>query len=378
MKIKNTLCSILSLAVAGSISLGLVACDGDDPAGGGGGTVIVSEKVTKEEWESAFTETNFIHGTVKLIETRKGDINLDGVNTANGTATITTDVVIAGDKQYMKRSYSATGEKALVDFVAGLETEEQYTFRYDGDANNPIYIYYGKKDLYGQDWGMNDDKVHWQIRDGVNGEGLFDFEIEMLLSYETLYEDFEYNDAKKGYTVKEDAQYSEQLEGTVLKFKDCKIVAVETEKSNFGANGVTFNESYTITYGTQTITLPTAAETPYDGTWNTSHVYDAVFEERYEVGDIVDDYLGSSSAELKADTMQIVFKNDGTATYKYLGHSNPCVWDYYGDDTIILYSNNLPDGYPRWYLKYDEETDCIYDALNEAGNVFIYIKKVTE
>lgn len=43
MKIKKTLYSLLSLALASSISVSLVAC-----GGGGGGKTVVSEKVTKE------------------------------------------------------------------------------------------------------------------------------------------------------------------------------------------------------------------------------------------------------------------------------------------------------------------------------------------
>lgn len=378
MKIKKTLSAILSLALASSISVGLVACggNGDKTAGGGGGgnKPVVSEKVTKEQWESAFTATNFINGTVKLIETTKGEIRIGENTTVNGTATITTEAVIANDKQYTKTSYSATGDKALVDFASAMVTEERYTLRYDGDAANPIYLYYGNKDPYGDDFrDVEPGKMHWMVRAGeFYGKGLFDDEIEDLLDLKPFYEAFEYNDAKKGYTIKEDADNREYFdEGMVLKFKDYKVVAVESENVR---DKTTYTKSYTITYGNQTITLPTLEASPYDGTWMVSYIKDDRNNVTYQIGETIESYFGMTPVELAADTVKLVLNKDGTATYKYLDKSNPCVWEYIGD-RIVLFSNNLASGGTNEYLDFDADSGCI--TLRLDSEVYLYLTKQT-
>ena len=380
MKIKKTLYSILSLALASSVSVSLVACgggDGDKTAGGGGGgnKPVASEKVTKEQWESAFTATNFVNGTVKMIETEKGKVRVDDEDyskKADGTFTTTTEVVIANDKQYMKVSYSGSGDKAVTDYVAGLETEEKYTKMYDNNAENPIYLYYGKKDWYGQDFqGVEKGKMHWAVRYGYNGKGLFDDQIKQILSWKTLYDGFEFNDAKKGYTVKEDAVYHEQFEGFVLKFKDYKLITVDYEGTH---DETTYIQSYTITYGNQTVTLPTMEASPYDGTWMTSYIQDDRNNVTYQIGDMIESYFGMTPVELAADTVKLVLNKDGTATYKYLDKSNPCVWEYIGD-RIVLFSNNLASGGTNEYLDFDADSECI--TLRLDSEVYLYLTKQT-
>lgn len=370
---KKFLTTALSLALASSMGLALVACNGDGgKAGDGGDAPIVSEKVTKAEWESAFEANKFQNGTVKVVETSKGSIRIDEDNNkANGTVTTTTEVVIDGGKQYMKISYSATGDKALTDIVAGMETEERYTKMYDDKADAPIYIYYGKKGPHGDDFSDREQgKVHWQILANWDSEGLFDSEIAYLLELGHYYDAFEYNDEKNGYTAKSNSNLA--LQGFALKFKDSKLIALESDEEEDG--GCTSSMTYTITYGNQTVTLPTmTATTPYDGTWKTSRIINSLLENTYEIGDTVEYYLGNDPVELKADTFTITFKNDGTATYKYLNTSNPCVWDYFSDG-IMLYSNNLPEGATQWSLDYDEDSECLTMRL---GNPYvnIYLEK---
>lgn len=374
---KKILATVLSLALASSISLALVACggdgDGDDKTSGGTAT-IVSEKVTKGQWESAFTANNFTNGAVKVVQTMKGDIRIGNGVTAKGTVTTTKDVVIDGDKQYMKTSYSAKGEKALTDYAATMEDREQYTKAYDISVPDyPLYIYYGKK---GPHWDNFSDKeqdgrVHWQILYNWDSEGLFDSEIEYILELGQWYDAFEYNNAKKGYTAKEEA--NEQLKGFVLKFKDYKLIAMETDENDEG--DVTYQQTYTITYGNQTVSLPTmTGTTNFDGTWKTSHIYNSLLENTYNIGDTVEYYLGNNPVELAADTFTITFKNDGTATYKYVNVSNPCIWDY-STDRVLLYSNNLPEDARQWYLSYDATSGYLSMRLGGSPNINIYLEK---
>lgn len=269
----------------------------------------------------------------------------------------------------MKVSYSATGDKALTDFAAGKDTEERYTSRYDADSANPIYLYYGNKDPYGDDFrDVEPGKMHWMVRAGeFYGKGLFDDEIEYLLDLKPFYEAFEYNNAKKGYTIKEDADNRERFEGMVLKFKDYKLVSVDYE----GTHGeTTYIQSYTITYGNQTVTLPTLEASPYDGTWVVSYIKDDRNDVTYQIGDMVESYFGMTPVELKDDSVKLVLNKDGTATYKYLDKSNPCVWDYV-EDRIILYSNNLASGGTNEYLDFDADSGCITLRLEYEVNLYL-------
>lgn len=339
MKIKKTISAILSLALGASFALSLAACGEDRPDGEGGGNNVVkdmvSETVTAEQWAAAFNANNFNSGAVKYVMTQTGNLYLGDDNFKYGTLTITTDVVVSSGKQYQKISYAASGDPELTEAAAMSPVEEEYSNKVDDE----IFVRYRK----------NQNKWRWD----VTSSGIFDSKIEYILELAPLYESFEYNNEQKGYTVKDDSPYKTYLDGSVIKFKDHKLAGMYGEGTmEQGSETYETTESYEITYGNQTITLPTAETSPFTGTWT---IYQVVYgNATYNIGDTVPQYiLGEEEVQLTADTITIVTKNDGTVTFNFVGGNGVGAWEY-GGNYISIRTNDLPEGIGDYlYFNYD-------------------------
>lgn len=346
---KKVLSALLSIALGCSFALGLVACGGDDK-GSSNPKDMTGDKVTAEQWSAALSAESLSGGQVKAVQTESGKFTLpDSTTKVNGTNIETITYTIAGDKQYSKYEVSVSGDKAYVDaynaFMAGRDnTQENYSSKVDDD----IYIHYRK----------NSDGV-WTF--DVRNHGLFNG-LEMMVHYGTMYDNFEYNSDKKGYTIKEDDPMAKDLAGTVLKFKKDKLSAVYSERTKQSdGETITMSVSYSITYGTYTVNLP-AATSSLAGTWKTEEI-------SYQ-GNALEAIPGSfldseQDVPVTADSVTITANNDGTATFKFLTATGKGAYEFYDDDDDLygyFYSNDLPgaeEGDNDLYLTYDKDSKIL-------------------
>ena len=330
---KKKLMVFAALLCAIVCAFAFVACNKDEGGSGETAQSVVGEKVTAEQWAAALKEDNFTQGKVVVTNTQTGDIRTGENDYARGTATITTTYTIAGDKQYSKTQYAATGDAELVTLASQMGTQEEYSWKID----DGIFI------QYAQDY---EDRTKWEFE--VYRQGLVEYELDEVLECADMYDEFVYDDAKKGYVPKEDSEYFED-EALTLKFKDNKLVAVIDEYEVTRNEKTTkYTNAYVITYGTQSVTLPTMPESPMAGTWElkTLKIYheEHGYGGTYGVGDEIEGLTGGE--KLKAEDVTIVINSDGTASFVFMKgtpmeESGNGAWEWW-TESGTFYSTKLP------------------------------------
>ena len=344
---KKIISTLLSLTLASSLAFGLVACGGDGNKDDG--------KVTAEQWAAALNKSNFASFQVKQVSTRSGKYTLEDETTkVDYVQTETTMYTIAGDKQYSKAEMTASGDKAFVDEFNKMAakygtTEEQYGLKVDDE----IFIRYRKKE----------DTWKFDVIDFA----LFDF--EMINTFATMYDSFEYNSEQKGYTIKEDDPMAKEIAGTVLKFKNSKLVGAFNDNSYTDEEtGETtkYTTSFTLTYGSYSVNLP-ATTSDFAGTWET-YQFEAMGA-TLGVGNTIPEGAfgeGSPAMEIKADSVTVTMNNDGTASYKFWDGTGKGAYEY-NNDYISFYSNDLEEDYDTNRLSMDYEDEHLTFEINYKG-----------
>lgn len=385
MKTKKIISIATSVALASALCFSLAACgDGaDDKKPGSEAKDVVSEKLTKEQWTDAFKASNFEQGKVVHVTTQKGKFSFGSASegsdgeegesdmvTYNGTVMTTTTYTIDGDRQYRKIVYSATGDKGLVEEAKKQPVEERYT----GKVSDHVVVRYYKDE-------PTDTKWTWD----VGSRGLFDESISFIVNCASLYDSFEYKANQNGYMIKSGDPAEKYYRDMVFKFKDKKLSAVygETDMKSDGQEYHT-TQSFTISYGKQTVTLPTDLKTfAYTGTWKTDHL--EINGESYAVGDDVPGaYLGSEEATVTvtADTVSVVLNADGTASFKYAGASGKGAWEWYSytqeedgwdGEYGYFYSDDLPESTGgSLNIEYDKDEQVLSFTMS---SVTVALKK---
>ena len=350
---KKLLTTLLSLTLASSLTLGLVAC-GDKSNGDEG-------KVTAEQWAAALSKESFASCKVKVVQSQSGLFSLpDGEAKANGTNIETTTYTIAGDRQYSKTEISVTGDKAFVDawneFASRYGTTEE---RYGLKVDDGIYLRYRQFE--------DDDDDEWTF--DVRSYPLFS-SLEAMTQIASVYDSFEYNSAKKGYTVKEDADSAlvQNLTGTVVKFKNKKLSEVYSERTDVDdGETYTYVQSFTFTYGTYTVNIP-ATTSEYAGTWETYQF--KAMGATLGVGDTIPEGAfgeGSPAMEIKADSVTFTFNNDGTASYKFWEDTGKGAYEDYGGDYFYFYSNDLEEDYDKDQLSFNYADEHLTFRITYKG-----------
>ncbi len=237
------------------LTFGLSACGGT----GQGGTekpvdpeTFVSEQITAEEWEAAFTDENFVNYKAEWSVRGSGEFSTE---TTSGKTTITGTVIVMreSDKTYMKREATATFESGEQE----TETEERYTER-DQNSDWAFYVYEKEEGEWDRSHGS-----FWKVGDPYNGANYI---LYCLQNSNTLYDIIclpfmdgkaNYDQEKQGYVYETEGEGSH--ESYLFKFKKGKLATILVNLNGIYSE-INSTAECSIIYGGQKISLPEIEE----------------------------------------------------------------------------------------------------------------------
>ena len=237
MKKRAVVATMASLALAGVMCVGFAACGGESAKS------IKGEEVTAEQWDAAF-ENEELYQNFKLEIENETVITMGDIKV---TIDATGELLYADQKTY-------TTQKAKTSVKGDLPAGAGYS---DGTVESEYYV-----DETGE------TTKYIEKKDGAwayveQGSGMDHYtsameELEFLIDQAGSldFEDYEYSTEHNGY-VEKDAEEGDLI---VIKFKDGKLKAMYVEQSGTeGPASMSMTGSYVITYGGQSVTLPTVA-----------------------------------------------------------------------------------------------------------------------
>ena len=306
---KKGIAMLVALACAVLCAFALVACGDDKGGNGGGGTgaqAVVSDKVTSAQWGEALSPDKLTQGKVEAVQTRSGDMQIGSNEWATGTMTTTMTYTFAGEKQHSKAVVTATGDAAIVTMATAYDGFEQYSWEID----EKIYINYAQN---------MQDRTKWDWE--VTEYSLLGLPFRMAYLCAECFGDFTYSDAQKGYVAREDSYMGSVFDGLfVLKFKNNKLSAVYSEEE-YTEDGKTVKstQSYVITYGEQTVTLPTMPASEYAGEWKLYAVDPGGYEACVDTPDNNTLTFGpDANLTIEPDQVVLTINSDGTASFSFM------------------------------------------------------------
>lgn len=252
MKKRAIVSTLASLALAGVMCVGFAACGGSDPEA----KSIVGEEVTEEQWNAAFnyTSDDFKNFKIEIEEglTEKASM---GKQSSETEATRTQTVSFVNGKTYGKivaeTSISLKGDfsDAEKEYIKQQEKEGTYTVEYyvDSETSQTIAM------VDGSYKAVDDTYKYYHFCESGDAIGV-------SIVSNTNFADYVYSADQKGYVKKN----AEEGETYVIKFQDGKLKALYIEASEEGTEGgatMSYTEytSYVITYGGQSVNVPTVA-----------------------------------------------------------------------------------------------------------------------
>lgn len=242
MKVKTVISLLLAAALSATMCIGLAACgeekdsgqkQPDTPVTPVTPEKLVSDKVTQAEWDAAFADGNFANVKVEMSGAADEKWHDEGV-LITGTGTSESLYLSADGKEYFK------------SYVKWVDSK-------DGTSEQREEKYISKGYLYGK-----------------NSEGKWTAEeAETTLRSEAIwyslgsgYEMFTYSEEEGAYiaTHRDEFENSSYIDATfIVKIKDGKLLFFEHRYKEGGPEAgdqSTSSESFTFTYGGQTVTLP--------------------------------------------------------------------------------------------------------------------------
>lgn len=233
---KKVIKSVISAVLAAVTCAGFAACGKNDF----NAQEYVSERVSAEEWEAAFSEANFENVKVQVMLT----------NTVLGVKGQIV-AIIDGSKEYQK-AYSEEIEENFENYAV---TEDSVTTLYLKDENGSWETRTVTK-VGGDYYNSN---YEWQTGSVVNFSEMYTTVFCQL--FKEMYDDFDYSGEAKGYVIKTNVDdgnwYSSFLNHGTIKFQDGKLAAILL--ANVAASGEETAE-IVYTYGGQNISLPEVSE----------------------------------------------------------------------------------------------------------------------
>ena len=266
---KKLFTSIVATLMAASLALPMAACGG---GGGASSKNIVSDIVTKEEWDAAFAEENFtnfkLEYTLNVTREYLGDEPIDESEdeSMDESEDEPIDVTLPGDK-------ISTIDEILLLYEDG---KLYYNYKAKGkinvhDSNYPAT--YNESREYYVDFtnGLQYEKIEGQwITTDIGIDGLIHIyknesvteiiEAVLVSAAPNSFYDYEYSEDDKGYKWREklDNGYTEGYIRAIRKFKEGRLAGgnleINASTINFISQKTTLD--FVFTYGGQTVTLP--------------------------------------------------------------------------------------------------------------------------
>ncbi|MCH5318068.1 MAG: hypothetical protein J1E05_08855 [Eubacterium sp.] len=316
MKKTKLIASVVSLALACVLCIGLTAC-GSDAAN------VNGEEITAGEWAAAFSAGNFKNVKIETETINEGEFFTEG---ANDKLTTKTTYVIADGKQYMK--IEATVQRGSEELEAMAEK-----------MNRVAYISATEVDY--SVWYTKDEDGKWQM--SLNHGDVASEIVESLTVMASMFDKFYYESANKGYELIEQSSYG----NTTYKFKHGKLAATYHPSFTYKENdnqtyGVTTTQSMTITYGDQKVNLPNVEGTAtYNNkVWLTYQLYVEGVNDGNPFN--IDDHSIPGIGRLYRESFQLVTSADGIARAHINGDDVTGIWGMTADG-IEFYSDSLGD-----------------------------------
>lgn len=247
MKKKAIVSTVAGIALAGVMCVGFAAC-----GGGASAKSVKGEEIDAATWDAAF-ENEEIYKNFKLdasstmiTEMTAGTEKIKA--TIDGTATY----YYADQKTHAVNNMKTTVSGKIPEGTPGTPVAGTVKTEYYLDESVTPYVCIDKVDGKWANVTLTEENSY-KYASAMN---TIEYGILNLLPSEA-FADYVYSAEHKGY-VEKDAKETDPL--VVVKFKDGKLKAVYAEGSE-ELNGVktTTTYSFVITYGGQSVTLPTVA-----------------------------------------------------------------------------------------------------------------------
>ena len=256
MKKKAIISTAASLALAGVMCVGLVACGG----GAGAAKSVKGAEITEEAWNAAFSGDTFAETyanfKLEVVIQTKASMSAGG-KSQKATMTVSTTYVYAEQKSYVKATTKASASGDISKEEKEALKALQGTVEYYVDESGDDTVFYAK-----------DDDGKWTIDTSDEYDSATETLMELVTEELTSlnFAEYEYSTEYKGYVLKETpSETPGGMPTIVLKFdSEGKLKAVYAEYvrdiSGEGASQKTeVTMSYVMTYGGQSVTLPTVA-----------------------------------------------------------------------------------------------------------------------
>lgn len=252
---KKLFVGLAAAALAGVMSLGLAACNVST-----GAKSVTGEKVTEKQWITAFKEFSSDKAQMTVEAYTTATVNYTHktmVHTTEWSSNISADLTLVknGKLEMAVGNYEIelSGDKAAAEKVVGKEQDKEVK-KYSEISKDTIYNY--EKGIDG----------FWTKEEASSSvfTGSFKYAFGDIMDN---YDKYLYSVEHSGYVSKTYKEGDSNV--TVYKFKDAKLVAIyiyfETtnitdEVQEYERSTIKREESYTISYSAEEITLPQPAD----------------------------------------------------------------------------------------------------------------------
>ena len=246
MKGKKMILAAVALTLAAGFAFGMAGCSGGATSNA---KKIKSEEVTEEQWNAIFgldqTDSED-DGTLEDCK-MEATVTYDSQTYQNGvlldvTNVIEWEIIIDGGKDYVKSKSWQKGKYG--EITIDDENPETIVYSEKSEKNGvPVYYQYTQNAAFG--WEKD-------VASGMAGQTAYETFFD-ILSVALQYDMYVYSEDANGYVVKQDLKG----QGPVFKFKDGKLVGIYMQMENFEDGHEVVTCDLVITYGDQTVNLPT-------------------------------------------------------------------------------------------------------------------------